>query len=29
VGWLIELHFWDVTEGWVFRIFNDGGEVLG
>jgi hypothetical protein len=27
VGWLMELHFGDVSEGWVFRIFGDGGEV--
>jgi hypothetical protein len=24
---LMELHFGDVSEGWVFRIFDDGGEV--
>jgi hypothetical protein len=29
VGWLMELHFEDVSEGWVFRIFSVGGEVLG
>jgi hypothetical protein len=28
VGWLVQLHFGDVSKGWVFRIFSDGGEVL-
>jgi hypothetical protein len=29
VGWLVELHFGDVSEGWVFRTFGNGGEDLG
>jgi hypothetical protein len=28
LGWLIESHLGDISEGWVFRIFDDGGEVL-
>jgi hypothetical protein len=29
VDWPVELHFGDVSEGWVFWIFNDGGLDLG
>jgi hypothetical protein len=28
VGWLVEVHFGDVSKGWVFWIFDDGGEGL-
>jgi hypothetical protein len=29
VGWLVELHFGVVSEGWVLWVFSNGGEDLG
>jgi hypothetical protein len=28
VDWLVKVHFRDVSAGWVFQIFDDGGEDL-
>jgi hypothetical protein len=29
MGWLVELQFGGVSEGWVFLTFDDGREDLG
>jgi hypothetical protein len=29
MSWLVELHFGDISEGWVLWTFIDGGEDLG
>jgi hypothetical protein len=29
MGWLVELRFGGISKGWVFCLFDDGGEGLG